>query len=329
MQGAFNDSYYNEVDPALRGMSDDDAYPEKPIWDDDIDIDDILADEAARNAQAGPSSKDRKAKAKPAALAEDEEDGPISMDADFLDGEQESGAASGTLSKKERKKLKKKLKAAEKKLAKPAAQGEAGVEADDMDAELVAAQPSDPAERKRKVQQAVEEYYNLDYEDVVGDVATRFKYAPVEKETYGLTPVEILLADDAELNEVVGLKHIQPYRRGAKKPADHGRRLAEFRRNFARRHGDELANTVKDGAASVPPPPKKPRLGKKEREKRKAAAAAAAAATTPGEAPSQAAAPSKDAAAAPAAAGDSDEARAARKREKKERKRLAAEKTEA
>ena len=297
----------------------------KPVWDDDIDIGDILADEEARTAHAGSSGKDKKAKAKSAALAEGEDDGPISMDADFLDGEQD-GAASGTLSKKDRKKLKKKLKAAEKKLAKPAAQGDAGVEADDMDADLTAAQPSDPAERKRKVQQAVEEYYNLDYEDVVGDVATRFKYAPVEKETYGLTPVEILLADDAELNEVVGLKHIQPYRRGAKKPADHARRLAEFRRNFARRHADELALTGKDAAASVPPPPKKPRLGKKEREKLKAAAAASQGeASSSGPAP----APAKDAAAAAPAAGEDEEARAARKREKKEGKRLAAQQAEA
>lgn len=42
---------------------------------------------------------------------------------------------------------------------------------------------------------------------------TRFKYAKVEKESFGLEGAEILLADDAQLNALVSLKKIAPYRR--------------------------------------------------------------------------------------------------------------------
>jgi protein KRI1 len=65
--------------------------------------------------------------------------------------------------------------------------------------------------KKRKFDELMEEYYNLNYEDVIGgDIYTRFKYAKTEPENYGLTPEEILLADDAELNKYVGMKALAP-----------------------------------------------------------------------------------------------------------------------
>ncbi|XP_019096448.1 PREDICTED: protein kri1-like, partial [Camelina sativa] len=60
--------------------------------------------------------------------------------------------------------------------------------------------------RKRKtslVQRAkealMEEYYKLDYEDTIGDLKTRFKYAKVQPNSYELGTEEILTLDDTDL----------------------------------------------------------------------------------------------------------------------------------
>lgn len=59
----------------------------------------------------------------------------------------------------------------------------------------------------------LQEYYDLDCEDVIGgNLKTRFKYTSVPKEDYGLTPEEILLLDDRQLNKLVSLKKLRPYR---------------------------------------------------------------------------------------------------------------------
>ncbi|KAG9459487.1 hypothetical protein H6P81_003995 [Aristolochia fimbriata] len=73
--------------------------------------------------------------------------------------------------------------------------------------------------RKRKislrekiaVEKDLEEYYKLDYEDTIGDLKTRFKYAAVPTNRYGLTSEEILVMDDKDLNQYVSLKKLAPY----------------------------------------------------------------------------------------------------------------------
>ena len=100
---------------------------------------------------------------------------------------------------------------------------------------------------------------------------TRFKYVPVQPQNYNLTPVEILLATDQELNEYMGVKKYAPYRKEVKWDGARNERLREFKSKLAQR----VANTVgfKESQGSMQgDPAKKKRMGKKERMKMKGTA---------------------------------------------------------
>lgn len=56
--------------------------------------------------------------------------------------------------------------------------------------------------------------YELDYEDIVAGMPTRFKYREVEANDYGLSTQEILLARDQTLKQFVSLKKMAPYNEG-------------------------------------------------------------------------------------------------------------------
>ncbi|MCO5555785.1 hypothetical protein L7F22_009330 [Adiantum nelumboides] len=305
MAQAFNDDYYGEDGD----HEEDDG--EKPTWDDDIDISDILREQEQYEESSNPkSSKAKKAdkgksKAKePKASAFVDEDGErIVMDADYVEDDDDYGNEDERSGKKLSKAEKKKLKKREKAKARKAEEDNEDdddmvVDADEMDAETANTTTNkapvksedlthlNPQERKKKMEEMMNEYYGLEYEDMIGDQPTRFKYTEVAKTDYGLTPVEILLADDAELNKVVSLKNFQPYRMGNSKraPADLKNRLRDFRRGLYKGKRKEMAeqfggsiygNGEGTGANAIKPK----KAGKRERERKKAAAMAAAAAS--------------------------------------------------
>jgi len=96
---------------------------------------------------------------------------------------------------------------------------------------------------------------------------TRFKYTTTAAQTFALTPTEVLMANDRELNEYVSVKRYAPYR-AEKWDHNRGERLKEFRGKLKERVG--VSGTSHRSEDATP----KKRLGKKERQKMKVAAAA-------------------------------------------------------
>ncbi|XP_038898725.1 protein KRI1 homolog [Benincasa hispida] len=87
----------------------------------------------------------------------------------------------------------------------------------------------------KKAKEAImEEYYKLDYEDTVGDLKTRFKYAKIRPNRYGLSTAEILALDDKELNQFVSMKKLAPYKEEWKMPNSTRQRLKMRSRELLR-----------------------------------------------------------------------------------------------
>jgi protein KRI1 len=81
------------------------------------------------------------------------------------------------------------------------------------------------------IKRLLEEYHKLDYEDHVGGIPTRFRYKEVQPENYGLSIEEILMMDDKDLNQVVGLKNVAaPYKEEFKKVRPNYGALNEWRK---------------------------------------------------------------------------------------------------
>jgi protein KRI1 len=95
---------------------------------------------------------------------------------------------------------------------------------------------------------------------------TRFNYTAVASQSYALTPAEIMLATDAELNEYMGIKRIAPYRKDGRWDMKRADRLRELKAKLKGRSwvpGQADAEEM-DGKKS------KKRKGKKERQRAKA-----------------------------------------------------------
>ncbi|PWW76800.1 Krr1-domain-containing protein [Tuber magnatum] len=94
---------------------------------------------------------------------------------------------------------------------------------------------------KRKLEQHVEENYSFEDQIPSKSLKTTFRYRETTPESYGLTSLDILAAEDADLNSFVGLKKLATFREPKKKKRDKKRygkkkRLREWRKET---FGDE------------------------------------------------------------------------------------------
>ncbi|WAR52415.1 hypothetical protein PtB15_1B857 [Puccinia triticina] len=238
MQNVFDNDFYGKTDP-----------DGKPVWEDDIEIDDILPQ---INFEPGGDAYD-----------------PL-----------DPGG------KKLSKKMKRLAKAEKKRALVQKEDPQNEEEEVDHIEEVDDLEGLSPEERKKKLLEALDEYHKLDCEDMIGDLPTRFHYTKTEA-TDWMTPEQILLATDAELNQVIGLKKLAPYRSATndRKLATRKKKLKELRKKLkTRTWGEALGSNpnqqhqqastsqsaTQDQNETPQQPPTKKRKGKKERQKLKA-----------------------------------------------------------
>ncbi|GAA5887517.1 hypothetical protein JCM6882_001437 [Rhodosporidiobolus microsporus] len=299
LEGEWDEAAHEEAMRKVYGEEyegmDDDGF--KPTWDDDIDITDLVGsdgevddDEVMQYLPVASTS------ALPTLDEDDEEDG--------------DDVPMGKKSKKSKKAKKDKSGDGGKKRKR---------DEEGFPTELLeAAKAGGDAEREQLLDRMVDEYYALDYEDKVGDVKTRFKYAKVAPSSFALSAEEILLATDAELNAFMSLKKLAPYRQdspawlkkehdkqrkkvkelrdalrnrkwGEEVDEDLAERLLEERKEKKKRYRAKDKEGKEDGGekraakeegGDGEPPKKKKRAGKSERKRLAKEAAEAGGAAT-------------------------------------------------
>ncbi|KAI9882821.1 MAG: hypothetical protein M1823_005434 [Watsoniomyces obsoletus] len=229
---------------------------QKPTWSDDIDISDLVPDfENGRGAapEKGQGSADEAEDA-----AEEEEEG-VELDPEVEDGE-EDDADDHPTSQRTRKKQQIQQRREQQKVARRERLAIEGM----VDEKLQFVEPltSGPAAS-----------------------AGPFRYRETSPTAYGLTPADIFLASDSQLNQFIGLKRLAPFRDPRKKQRDRkalGRkaRLRKWRRetfgtkqppDFHSRYGKRALEALDAEEHGRPPPaPISANVAKKRARQRKA-----------------------------------------------------------
>ncbi|KAI0229053.1 Kinetochore protein Spc24 [Massospora cicadina] len=108
---------------------------------------------------------------------------------------------------------------------------------DDIDIRHIEAQqtPEQVEKVKAAAKKILDDYYHLDREDkvVIDDLNIRFKYQKVAKDTGGLSFTDIILADDKDLNQVVPMAALAPFRESSKPFKPKSSKLIQLREKLA------------------------------------------------------------------------------------------------
>ncbi|XP_069557322.1 protein KRI1 homolog [Brachyistius frenatus] len=193
MQKFFGDEYYGEEDGEKPQFEDDDDELEEhwnwDTWTGEEREDDHAEEEEEYDA-SGPHCED---------------EGFI-MDADFDPSQQ-------TLSKKKKKKERKKMMKDDlPQMGKKRKKSHF--------AEVITKNKPVFDPQEKSFEQYFDEYYKLDYEDIIDDLPCRFRYRPVLANDFGLTADEILNANDLELNRWCSLKKTCMFRSDKEEMSD-------------------------------------------------------------------------------------------------------------
>ncbi|KAK2178143.1 hypothetical protein NP493_560g01097 [Ridgeia piscesae] len=182
--GFTDDDIRGDFDPAEHDRMMQKVFDENYYDDDDADTKPVFPEDEELQVEdwdnwQGPSQEDGGRDGEP--YCEDED---FNMDADY-----DPSADHNMLGLKSTKKKKK------NKFAQALARKKPNFDPDD-----------------KTFEQYFDEYYKLDYEDIIGDLPCRFKYRQVLANDFGLSTDEILAARDRELNAWVSVKKMSQYR---------------------------------------------------------------------------------------------------------------------
>ncbi|XP_037331327.2 protein KRI1 homolog [Pungitius pungitius] len=176
MQKVFGNEYYREEEGEKPHFDDEDEHEEPWNWD--VWTGDSQEEDYSENAGSGPHCEDQN----------------FIMDADY-DPNQQTASKRKKQQQKDRKKMKKEDLPQMSKKRKKSHFAEV----------LTQKKPVfDPQEKS--FEQYLDEYYKLDYEDIIDDLPCRFRYRQVLANDFGLSTDEILTANDKELNQWCTLK---------------------------------------------------------------------------------------------------------------------------